>query len=90
MDKPINIPLSSCVYNKEKKVLKIDRNNFSGYPRSFFITSNYTGKQVRFVVIGPEDILFDQDQWDGEMQIYRPVSDEKNVDHAIVCPSEWI
>ena len=31
---------------------------------------------------------FDEDQWDGEQQVYRPVGDVKNVDHLVIYNGE--
>lgn len=77
------IPLGFCEYDKERKVLKLSSDYF-GMPREFFVKSHHTGKEVRFVAIGPEDKLFDQDGWDGEQCIYRPIGDVSNVDHMVI------
>ena len=77
------IPLEACEYDKTRKVLKL-ASEFFGMPREFFVHSNHTGKDVRFVVVGPEDKLFDQDQWDGEQQVYRPIGNVPNVDHMVI------
>ena len=80
-----SIYLALCEYDKRRKVLKLSSEYFSGgFPRTFFVRSHHTGKEVRFVVVGPEDKLFNQDQWDGEMQIYRPLGNVPNVDHMII------
>jgi len=67
--------LDRCEYDKERKVLKLG-SEVIGMPREFMVRSHITGKEVRFVAIGPEDVLFDQDGWDGEQCIYRPTSIE--------------
>lgn len=77
------IPLGFCEYDKQRKVLKLSSEYF-GMPREFFVKSHHTGKEVRFVAVGPEDKLFDQDGWDGEQQIYRPVGNVSNVDHMVI------
>ena len=83
-----NIPvvdLRKCDYDKQRKVLKL-ASEYIGMPSQFFVESHYTGRVIRFVPVGPEDKLFDQDQWDGEQQIYRPVDGEAvtNVDHLVI------
>ena len=77
------VPLSRCEFDKERRVLKL-ASEFFGMPREFFVRSHHTGKEVRFRVVGPEDVLFDQDQWDGEQQIYRPVGHVPNVDYMVI------
>ena len=77
------IPLDLCDYDKTRKVLKL-ASEYIGMPREFFVNSHHTGKDVRFVVVGPEDKLFDQDQWDGEQQVYRPIGNVPNVDHLVI------
>jgi hypothetical protein len=77
------ISLKFCEYDKERKVLKLTSEHF-GMPLTFFVESHHTGKQVRFVPVAPADKLFDQDQWDGEQQIYRPVGDVPNIDHMVI------
>ena len=77
------VDLKFCEYNRDRKVLKL-ASEFFGMPKEFYVKSHHTGKEVRFVAVGPEDKLFDQDQWDGEQQIYRPVGDVPNVDHMII------
>jgi hypothetical protein len=37
-----------------------------------------------FVTVGPQDRLFDQDGWDGEQQIYRPIGNVPNVDYMVI------
>lgn len=77
------ISLQLCEYDKGRKVLKLSSEYF-GMPRTLFVKSHHTGKEVRFVCVGPEDKLFDQDQWDGEMQVYRPLGNVSGVDHMII------
>ena len=78
-----SIELRHCEYDKTRKVLKL-ASEFFGMPSTFFVKSHHTGKAVRFVPVGPEDRLFDQDFWDGEMCIYRPVGNVPGVDHMII------
>lgn len=77
------VPLKFCEFDKNRKVLKLASEYF-GMPREFFVESHHSGKQVRFVCVGPEDKLFDPDQWDGEMQVYRPIGNVPNVDHMVI------
>ncbi len=77
------VDLSRCEYDKNRKVLKL-ASEYIGMPREFFVKSHHTGKEVRFVAVGPEDKLFDQDGWDGEQCIYRPTSVSTNVDYMVI------
>ena len=77
------VPLKLCDYDKSRKVLKLASEYF-GMPLTFFVRSHHTGKEVRFVVVDKYDVLFDQDQWDGEQQIYRPLGHVPGVDHMII------
>ena len=77
------VPLSRCEFDKNRKVLKL-ASEFFGMPSTFFVKSHHTGKEVRFVPVTPADVLFDQDGWDGEQQIYRPVGNVPNVDHMVI------
>lgn len=77
------VPLRLCEFDKNRKVLKLASEYF-GMPNEFFVESHHSGKSVRFTMIGPEDKLFDQDGWDGEQCIYRPVGNVPNVDHMVI------
>lgn len=77
------IPLKFCEYDKASKVLKLASEYF-GMPNEFFVESHVTGKMVRFTVVNEHDILFDQDGWDGEMTVYRPVGNVPTVDHMYI------
>ena len=81
-----NIPtvdLTLCEYDKTRKVLKL-ASEYMGMPLTFFVKSHHTGKMVCFVPVTPADKLFDQDQWDGEQQIYRPLGNVPGVDHMVI------
>ena len=77
------VDLSQCQYDKASKVLKMS-SEFIGMPAQFFMFSHHTGKTVRFVAIDCYDTLYDEDGWDGEMCIYRPMGHVPNVDHLII------
>jgi hypothetical protein len=77
------VPLEKCTYNKNRKVLTLASEYF-GMPSTFNVVSHHTGKVIRFIPVNPDDSLFDQDQWDGEQQIYRPVGNVPNVDHMVI------
>lgn len=77
------VPLQLCEYNKSRRVLKLASEYF-GMPKTFIVKSHHTGKDVRFIPVGPEDKLFDEDQWDGEMQVYRPIGNVPGVDHMVI------
>ena len=88
-DEPMipTVSLKYCEYDKRRKVLKL-ASEFFGMPRQFFVVSHHTGKEVRFTAVGEHDVLFDQDGWDGEMQIYRPIGNVSGVDHMIIY-NQW-
>lgn len=77
------VSLSLCKYDKKRKVLTMTSSHI-GMPQTFFVESNHTGKVVRFAAVLPCDILFDQDGWDGEQQIYRPIGNVPGVDHMVI------
>lgn len=77
------VSLKHCEYDKNRKVLKLASEYF-GMPSQFFVKSHHTGKEVRFTVVSEYDKLFDPDQWDGEMQIYRPIGNVPGVDHMVI------
>ena len=70
-------------YNREMKKLTLPA-SVIGMPREFFVKSHVTQKEVRFTAIHPSDVLYDQDQWDGVQQIYRPTTDLNTVDHMVI------
>lgn len=79
------VDLRHFEYDKVRKVLRLPRNHM-GMPSMFYIRSHHTGNYVKFRVIDEMDPLFDQDQWDGEQQIYRPVEQlaAPNVDYVVI------
>ena len=77
------IDLIKCEYDKTRKVLKL-ASEYIGMPLTFFVKSHHTGKEVRFVPVTPADVLFDEDGWDGEQQIYRPLGNVPGVDHMVI------
>jgi hypothetical protein len=77
------VDLKSCEYDKNRKVLKLT-SEYCGMPRELFVRSHHTGKEVRFVAVGPEDVLFDRDGWDGEQCIYRPMGHVPRVNHMVI------
>ena len=81
------VPLKFCEYDKKRKVLKLASEYF-GMPLTFFVESHHTGNKVRFVPVTPADKLFDEDGWDGEQQIYRPVGNVPGVDHMVIY-NQW-
>ncbi len=83
------VSLKFCEYDKNRRVLKLASEYF-GMPLTFIVRSHHTGKDVRFVPVTPGDPLFDEDQWDGEQQIYRPVNKDKvsGVDYMVI-DNQW-
>jgi len=77
------VSLARCEYDKRRRVLKL-ASEYMGMPREFFVKSHITGKEVRFTAVTEHDVLFDQDGWDGEQQVYRPVGNVPNVDYMYI------
>ena len=78
------VKLQWCEFDKARRVLKL-ASEFVGMPAQFFVESHHTGRVIRFTPVVPGDKLFDPDQWDGEQQIYRPVSGSPlNVDYLVI------
>ena len=77
------VSLNRCEYDKKRKVLKL-ASEFFGMPQTFFVKSHHTGKEIQFVPVTYDDVLFDEDGWDGEQMIYRPVGNVPNVDHMVI------
>ncbi len=87
MSKIPTVDLNLCEFNKERKVLKLSSEYF-GMPQTFWVKSHHTGKVIRFIPVQPGDALFDEDGWDGEQCIYRPVGKVPNVDHMVIY-NQW-
>ena len=83
MTQIVEVALNLCKYDKNRKVLLLS-SKYVGMPQQLFVRSHHTGKEVRFVVVSQHDVLFDQDQWDGEQQVYRPVGIVPCVDHMVI------
>jgi len=82
------VSLKLCEYDNRRKVLKL-ASEYMGMPSEFFVKSHVTGKEVRFTAVDENDVLFDQDQWDGEQQVYRPVGGNvATVDHMVIY-NQW-
>lgn len=77
------VSLELCEYNKGNHSLKLASEYF-GMPPAFTVKSHHTGRTVEFRPVSPEDPLFDQDQWDGEQQIYRPTTALPNVEYLVI------
>jgi hypothetical protein len=78
-----SVSLELCEYDKNRRVLKL-ASEYMGKPSQFYVVSHKTGKEFRFVPVREEDVLFCQDGWDGEQQIYRPVGHCPTVDHMVI------
>lgn len=78
-----SVSLKLCEYDKKRKVLKL-ASEYMGMPMSFYVVSHVTGKEFRFVPVVHGDSLFDEDGWDGEQQIYRPIGHCPNVDYMVI------
>lgn len=81
------VDLKLCEYNKQTKVLKL-ASEYMGMPSEFLVVSHYTGETVRFSQVGPHDVLYDEDGWDGEQKIYRPQGVVPGVDYMVIY-NQW-
>ena len=79
----MNMELQNFAYNKVNKTLAGHIYHETGpFPKELFITSNYTGRVVKFV--WDSDKAYDMDFWDGELMEYIPVNMEKNVSRVVL------
>jgi hypothetical protein len=86
------VPLDKCSYFPKTKKLFVPLSALkattgaSRYPKSFFVRSHFTNRLLEFKTVGPGDPLFDQDQWDGEIMVYRPSNGvASKIDYAVVA-----
>lgn len=77
------VSLELCEYRKDLKQLRL-ASELMGMPPKLSIVSNFTGRKVEFVPIGPEDPKWCPDSWDGEICMYRPVDKIPNVDYLVI------
>jgi hypothetical protein len=72
-------------FNPGTKTLHGFSESFAGgFPPSFKVKSDHTGKIVEFKHIGQDHPDFDEDGWDGEQAIYEPVEPQRNVTRCII------
>ena len=89
----MTVPLDKCSYFPKTRKLFIPVEAFKGvipagsrYPSLFFVRSHFTNKILEFRPLQPGDPLYDEDQWDGEMQVYRPKPGvASKIDYAVVA-----
>jgi hypothetical protein len=65
-----------CVYHPKAKRLTISTEKIAGsiiFPHTVYVKSHHTNNQITFKPIKETHNDFDQDQWDGEQQIYEPI-----------------
>ena len=80
------VDLKFCEYDKTRRVLKL-ASEYVGMPLTFFVRSHHTGKEVRFVPVTPADVLFDQDQWDGEQMVYKTKGPTNKAEYLVLYHS---
>ena len=79
------VSLKRFDFIKELKELRIASEYFGGrFPTRFIAESSKTGRQVEFTPVKFDDPRFDQDQWDGELQVYAPSVPLDKVQYAVV------
>lgn len=86
------VPLDKCSYFPKMKKLFVPLSALKGatgesrYPKSFFVRSHFTNNLLEFKAIGTADPLYDEDQWDGEIMVYRPRNGvASKIDYAVVA-----
>ena len=87
------VPLDKCSYFPTIRKLFIPVDAFKGivptgsrYPKSFFVRSHFTNKLLEFSPVKPGDSLYNEDQWDGEIMVYRPKPGvSSKIDYAVVA-----
>ena len=77
------IDLNKCEYEPKLGQLKL-ASEYAGIPNAIRIHSHHTGRTVLFRPIMENHPMFDQDNWDGEQQIYEPVDVLKNVQTLVI------
>jgi len=86
----IEIRTSDCSFVKSNKALYVSAQmevlgiSGRGYPKQLFVTSDDTGRSVKFVAIKEGHPQFNHDFWDGEMAIYEPVIALPKVDILVI------
>lgn len=79
------VSLKRFDFIKELKELRIASEYFGGrFPHKFIAESSVTGRKVEFAPVKFDDPRFDQDQWDGELQVYAPAESLDRVQYAVV------
>ena len=81
------VGLELCEFDKERKCLKLASEYF-GMPQRFAVKSHHTGRVMEFIPVSYGDPLFDEDGWDGEQQIYRPVEYLDNLEYMVIY-NQW-
>ena len=76
------VPLKMCDWNKGAKRLTL-ASEFCGMPSELIVDSP-SGTSVKFRRIGENHPQFDQDQWDGEQQIYEPCIPVPNIETLVI------
>lgn len=77
------LPLSKCEWDKKNKKL-LCASEYFGMPSTFFVVSEKTGVKIQFVPLVRGDEGFDEDFWDGEQMIYKPVENIQTVNHFVI------
>jgi len=86
-NKELVISTKDCDYHVNRKRLTISTKKIIGsiiFPHTVYVKSHYTNKQVAFKPIKETHEDFDQDQWDGEQQIYEPMDTGVNVKTLVI------
>lgn len=69
------VPLKHCEWNRSTNFLTLASEFFGGsFPKEVTVESHHTGVQATFLPVQPGDPKFDEDQWDGEMMLYKSTS----------------
>ncbi len=80
-----HVPLKCCKYVASTKRMTLESEFFAGrFPPQFYVDSHRTGKSVLFTLLQPGDRDWDQDGWDGEQQVYKPVDQLNTVNRFTI------
>jgi hypothetical protein len=80
------VSLAACHYKAHCGKLELSTLHLAEdrFPVSINVRSHHTGRSVLFTRINEFDPLFDEDGWDGEQQVYRPVTNEARVKVLVI------
>lgn len=77
------VDIQNCSFIKQNKVLTLNASYTNNrLPKTVTIQGYHN--TVEFTAIDSNDPRYDPDGWDGEMQIYRPVTPQSRVEYLVI------